>query len=76
MKGEVDLSNDGKLGCFDKNSMVPIIIMSSEMLIIALVLFNGLTNKFKLSFKFQIISLVLYFSTLGILIYYSLANDL
>ena len=52
MKGEPDPLNDGKLGCFDKNSMVPIIIMGSEMLVIGLVLFNGLTNKFKLSFKF------------------------
>lgn len=48
MANNVDANNEGKLGCFDKNSMVPIIIMSSQMFIIGLVLFNGVTNSFKI----------------------------
>ena len=47
-------SMDGTLrfNCFDKNSTIAIVIMGSQLLIIGLVLMNGITNKFALSYKF------------------------
>jgi uncharacterized membrane protein len=61
---------------FNKESLIPTIIIFAQMLVITLVLFNGLYNKFALSFKQGVFGIFIYVIILAVLCYVSVASGI
>merc|ERR1711939_105688 len=62
-----------KYGEFDKSVVIPIVTMGANMFVLALALINGISMKFNLSFKVQVLSLIIYIAALCVLVWYALA---
>ena len=69
-----DNRQNGKYGDFDYNSVLPIIIIGSELSVIGLVFVNAMINHFKLRFKTQVISMGLYVVTITALVIFMITQ--
>jgi Na+-transporting NADH:ubiquinone oxidoreductase subunit NqrD len=61
---------------FYENAMIPLLLLGGQLLIVGLLIFNAVSNKFHLSFRGAMLFLPTYFVLLGVLIWYTLAHNL
>lgn len=56
-------------------AMLPLVIIGSQLAVLAIMLVNAVVNKFKIDIKFAMINVVIYFVSLSYLCYFCIKND-
>lgn len=55
--------------------MLPLVIIGSQLAVLAIMLVNAVVNKFKIDIKFCLINVVIYIVSLTYLCYFCIKND-
>jgi len=61
-------------GKFNNDAVLPLVLLIIGIVALFVLLLNGITNKFKISFKMSLINILLYIATLVFLIYWSISK--
>ena len=61
-------------GSFSDLAMLPIVIISAQLVVLFIMLFNALINKFKISFKISLVSVCVYISSITFLCWWCISK--
>ena len=62
-------------GSFNHEALLPLLIILAEVLVLSVNLVNVIVNKFRIGLKLALSTTLLYFFTVGYLVFYCIKNN-
>jgi Ca2+/Na+ antiporter len=71
----INFSLTNSNGDFNQEAMLPLLIIIAELLVLTINLINVFVNQFKIGLKLALSTTLVYFSTVGYLVYYCITYN-